>query len=103
MSSGMWHRVGLLHTDVSEKHVPPTAPSCLALSEGSGAKSCSQSVSHRIALFLSRFISSTLKLEATRSSETSVYNKPTRSHISEDGTFHNQRRENLKSYEVGFG
>jgi hypothetical protein len=38
-----------------------------------------------LTLFLSRVISSTLKMEATRSSETSVYNKPTRCHISEDG------------------
>jgi hypothetical protein len=32
--------------------------------------------------------SRTLKMEATRSSETSVYNKPTRHHIQEDGILH---------------
>jgi hypothetical protein len=36
-------------------------------------------------------------MEATRSSETSVHNKPTRRHISEDGILHSDRRENLKS------
>jgi hypothetical protein len=34
---------------------------------------CSQSVSYRLTLFLAPVISSTLKTEATRSSETSVF------------------------------
>jgi hypothetical protein len=42
-------------------------------------------------LFLSRVISSTLKMEVTRSSETSVYNKPTWRHIPEDGILQCQR------------
>jgi hypothetical protein len=46
----------------------------------------------------SQFISSTLKMEATRSSETSVYNKPTQRHIPEDGILHSHLRENLKSH-----
>jgi hypothetical protein len=37
-------------------------------------------------------------MEATRSSETPVYNKPTRRYILEDGILHSHRRENLKSY-----
>jgi hypothetical protein len=37
-------------------------------------------------------------MEATRSSETSVYNKPTLRHILEDGILHSHRCENLKSY-----
>jgi hypothetical protein len=37
-------------------------------------------------------------MEASRSSETSVYNKPTRRHIPEDGILYSHRRENLKSY-----
>jgi hypothetical protein len=37
-------------------------------------------------------------MEATRSSETSVYNKPTRRHVPEDGILHSHSRENLKSY-----
>jgi hypothetical protein len=40
---------------------------------------------------------STLKMEATRSSETSVFTGPTRRHIPEDGILHSHRRENLKS------
>jgi hypothetical protein len=37
-------------------------------------------------------------MEAKRSSETSVYNKPIRRHIPEDGIPQSRRRENLKSY-----
>jgi hypothetical protein len=37
-------------------------------------------------------------MEETCSSETSVYNKPTRSHILEDGILHSHLHENLKSY-----
>jgi hypothetical protein len=48
---------------------------------------------HRLVFFFARVISSTLKLEATRSSEMSVYNKPTRRHIAEDGILHSHRRE----------
>jgi hypothetical protein len=53
--------------------------------------------SYRPTLFLARVMSSTLMMEATRSSETSIYNKPTRYHIPEDGIFHSHRRENFKS------
>jgi hypothetical protein len=56
--------------------------------------------SNRPTLFLVRVISSVLKLEATRSSETSVYNKQTRRHILESGIPLNGRRENLKSYAI---
>jgi hypothetical protein len=41
-------------------------------------------------IFQRSFFSSTLKIETTRSSETSVYNKLTQRHIPEDGIFHNQ-------------
>jgi hypothetical protein len=37
-------------------------------------------------------------MEETYSSETSVYNKPTRRYIPEDGIPHSHRHENLKSY-----
>jgi hypothetical protein len=53
-----------------------------------------QSVSNRLTLFFARVI----KMEATCSTETSVYNKPTRRHIPEDDILHGHRRENLKSY-----
>jgi hypothetical protein len=39
-----------------------------------------------------------MKMEATGSSETSVYNKPTRRHIPEDDILHSHCRENDKSY-----
>jgi hypothetical protein len=59
---------------------------------------CSQSVSNNLTLFLALGISSTLKLLSKRSSETSVYNKPSRRHIAEDGILHRHRRDNFKSY-----
>jgi hypothetical protein len=46
---------------------------------------------------------STLKMEAIRSSETSVQStRSTRRHISEDGILHSHRRENFKSYKETF-
>jgi hypothetical protein len=44
------------------------------------------------------FLSSTLKMEAILSSETSVNTISKRRHIQEDGFLHSHRRENLKSY-----
>jgi hypothetical protein len=55
-------------------------------------------IGYRLTLFLARVVSATLKMEATRSSETSVYNKLTRRQFPEDGILHNNRHENLKSY-----
>jgi hypothetical protein len=43
---------------------------------------------------------STMKMEAIRSSETSLYTRSTRRHIPEDDILHSHRRENLKSYEL---
>jgi hypothetical protein len=40
---------------------------------------------YHLTIFLVRVISSTLKMEETISSETSVYNKSTRHHFPEDG------------------
>jgi hypothetical protein len=72
----MWHRVDLVWTDVSEKHIafifrveksaseePPWAGGCTALH-----------------------------------SETSVHTRSTLPHIPEDAILHSHRRENLKSY-----
>jgi translation elongation factor EF-G len=82
----MWNRVGLLRVDVSEERVAPVLQY--------------YTVSYRVSLVLARVISSTLKMKATRSSETSVHNKRTRCHIQEDSIPHSHRRENLKSYIV---
>jgi hypothetical protein len=50
-------------------------------------------------LVLAEIISSTLKMEAICSSETSVATQQTtRRHIPEDDNLHNHRCENLKSY-----
>jgi hypothetical protein len=55
---------------------------------------------HLLARWFPEPISSTLKTEAIRSSETSVETqRTTRRHIPEDNTLQNQRCENLKSYE----
>jgi hypothetical protein len=43
---------------------------------------------------------STLKMEAVRSSETSVHTRCTLRHIPEDGILHSHRRENLKPYRM---
>jgi hypothetical protein len=45
---------------------------------------------------LSVVTSSTLKMEATRSSETFVYIKPTKCNIPKDDILHSHRCENLK-------
>jgi hypothetical protein len=69
-SSGKWHRVALIRTDISED--------CIA------------------SIFSSH--SCTLKMEATRSSETSVLIRATRCHFPEDDNHHSHRRGNLKSF-----
>jgi hypothetical protein len=70
----------------------------LAHLRGSNSRNCSHSVNSHLTFFLSRVISSSLKLEATCSSETSVYIKPTWCHIPEDGILHSHCRENQKFY-----
>jgi hypothetical protein len=55
------------------------------------SRNSSQFVNDHLTLFLAHIISSTLKMEATCSSETSVYNKPTRCHIPEDVLLHQIR------------
>jgi hypothetical protein len=60
---------------------------------GQSAVTCSR------CLLAREFFSSTLKMEAISSSETSI---STRCHIPGDGILHSHRRENLKSYNMHF-
>jgi hypothetical protein len=53
--------------------------------------------SYLLTLVHRSWISSTLKMEDIRSSETSVNKMSTRCHIPQDGILHSHRRENLKS------
>jgi hypothetical protein len=64
-------------------------------SQGPRSPNYSESVNNRLTLFLDRAISSTMKMEATRSSKTSAYNKTTWRHIREDNILHSHLRENL--------
>jgi hypothetical protein len=75
---------GFIRNDVSEERV-----GSIFRAELTTLATKSQLVSNRLTLFLVRVICSTLKMEATRSSETSVYNKPTRRHIPEDEILQN--------------
>jgi hypothetical protein len=72
-------------TDVSEEHIASVFRILIA--------TC----------LLAERISSALKMEAICSSETSVdTQRTTRRYIPEDGTLHNHRCENLKSYNLIF-
>jgi hypothetical protein len=55
-----------------------------------------------LALVHPSWISYILKMEAIRSSETTVNKISTRRHIPEDGILHSHRREKLKSYFLPF-
>jgi hypothetical protein len=70
----MWHRVDIVLTEVSEEHLLTLLPRWWI------------------------FFFSTLKMEAVRSSETSVNTISTRGHTLEDCFLHSHRRENLKFY-----
>jgi hypothetical protein len=83
-SSGMWRRVGILLTNVSEEHIA----SIFRVEE------------IQLQLVHRSWISSTLKMEAIRSSETSVNKIPTWRHIPENGILHSHRRKNLKSHNI---
>jgi hypothetical protein len=81
-SSGMWRRVDILLTDVSEERIA----------------SIFRVYSYLLMLVHRSWISYTLKMEVIRSSETSVNKISTRRHIPEDDILHSHRRENLKSH-----
>jgi hypothetical protein len=92
-----------LHTLTVGLTFPQLISPCQSfLSVSSVPPNCRQSVSYCLIFYLSLVMSSLLNMEATRSCETSVYNKPTRRHVPEDGILHSHRRENLKSYTAYF-
>jgi hypothetical protein len=80
----MWRRVYIVLTDVSEERI------------ASNFREEEISLSHLLTLVprlrLSLLFSSTLKMEAIRSSEKSVNTISTRGHIPEDGFLHSHRR-----------
>jgi hypothetical protein len=88
-SSGMFRRVALVRTKVSEE-----------LSTSNRQSAFLHSV-HRLLVTAnvpSSPILVTLMMEALSSSETSVLTRATRRNIPEDAILHSHRRENLKSY-----
>jgi hypothetical protein len=89
-SPAMWRSVGLVITDVSEERVVP-------IFRAEKIRERRKSVCQLLTLSLvCGFF--TLKMEATRSSETSVLKRPTQRHIPEDGILDSHRCEYLKSY-----
>jgi hypothetical protein len=96
-SSGMWHRLDLVWTDVSEERIAFFFRVEISASEEQAwASGCRlQPPAHAVS---SHADISTLTMKAIRSSETSVQTRSTQSHIPEDGILHSHRRENLKSY-----
>jgi hypothetical protein len=95
----MWRLVGLLWTHVSEERVA----SIFRIEEITGKRNCvrqeltvSQSVSYSLTLDPAHVISTTLKFERTRSSETSAYNKRTRHYIPEQGILQNRHRSQMQ-------
>jgi hypothetical protein len=101
--SRMWRCVFLVLTDISEERIAsifrveksateePTLTSGCVFDWWLSVQPLSNSGSS-----LADF--STLKIEAICSSEKSVYTRPTRRHIPEDGILHSRRCEHLKSY-----
>jgi hypothetical protein len=78
----MWRPVNIVQTDVSEERIASIFILSLQPPAHAGTS-------------LADF--STLKMEAIRSSETSVYTISTRCHIPEGGILHSHGHENLKS------
>jgi hypothetical protein len=94
VSSGMLHRVALVRTDVSEE---PGASFIRVTKIGElGTTQAATSIVPSSPIFV------TLMKEEPGSSETSVLARATRRNNSEDTILHSHRRENLKSYNVGF-
>jgi hypothetical protein len=86
-SSGVWRRVALVRTDVSEERIA-TIIMVKGMSE----------LHHCTNIFPSSLILVTLLMEVIRSSDTSLFARDTVRHILEDGTLRSRLREDLKSY-----
>jgi hypothetical protein len=84
-SSGMWRRVALVGTDVSEERI-----AWIIRVTRINAIVTANSVPGSLIL--------TLMMEAIRSSETLILTRPIRCRIPEYGVLHSHRRGNLKSY-----
>jgi hypothetical protein len=91
----MWRRVLIIN-----RRFGGTCPFHIQSRINKASKEKCQTVANRLTLFLSRVIPYTLTKDATRSSETSVYNKLTRPHILEDSILHSHLRQNLKSWRI---
>jgi hypothetical protein len=83
LSSGMWRRVALVTTDVSEQSIEVFLGSVLQLI-------VTADVPNSLIIF-------TLMMEAIRSSETLVLTRASWRHIPEDGNVLSHCRENFKS------
>jgi hypothetical protein len=90
-SSGVWSCVDLASTYVSEERIAST----FRVEKSARLPSSLQPPAHA-GSSLADF--STLKMEAIRSSETSVNARSTQRHIPEDGILHSHRCGSLKSY-----
>jgi hypothetical protein len=92
----MWHRVGLVRTDFPEKDV-----SSIFRVEEIRVLETTLAVTRKLAatanIILSSKILSTLEMEVTVSSETSVLTRPALYHILEDDILYSHRREYLTS------
>jgi hypothetical protein len=83
-SSGMWHRVAVVRTDVSEERIASIIKALQLLDTANDVPSS--------------LIDFTLMMEVISSTETFVLTKATRRYIPKYGILHSHRRENLKCY-----
>jgi hypothetical protein len=96
--SRLWHSVGFVGTDVSEECVASILKVQRTSVFGTTLTVNIKLFATYCYRFSSLLILSTLKMQARRSSETSVLTRPTRRHIPNDGILHDHRRENSISY-----